>query len=135
MAKAATVDSYMELVQRFRLRPIRSEAELSRATAIIHSLLGKKLDSGEREYLDALSDFVWLYEEKHHPIEDMEPHRMLAGLIENKEISQRALGIATGIPISTISELLSKKRSFTLSHIEKLTAYFKVSPEVFVNRS
>ena len=127
-----TTDTYMELIRRFRLRSIRSEAELDRANEVIHSLLGKDLDVGQREYLDALSDLVWLYEEKHHPIEDLAPHQMLGHLIEERRVSQRTVASATGIPVSTISELLSQKRAFTRSHIEKLAAYFSVNPAVFI---
>jgi HTH-type transcriptional regulator/antitoxin HigA len=122
----------MELVRRFPLRPVRSEADLDRATAMIHSLLERKLDSGEREYLDVLSDLTRLYEEHHHPIEDLPPRALLAHLIEDRGISQRALATEAGIPVSTISEILSGKRAFALAHVRALAAYFKVSPEVFL---
>jgi HTH-type transcriptional regulator/antitoxin HigA len=122
----------MELIRRFPLRPVRSEKDLDRATAVIHSLLERRLDPGEREYLDALSDLVRLYEEEHHPIEDLEPPEMLGYLIDDRGISQRELDAASGIPVSTISELIAGKRSFTLNHVERLAAHFKVSPEVFV---
>ncbi len=98
---------------------------------MIHSLLGRKLDPGEREYLDALSDLARLYEEEHHPIEDLAPRDMLAYLIEERGVSLRALGAEAGIPVSTISEILSRKRRFTLNHVQKLASFFKVSPAVF----
>lgn len=122
----------MELVRRSPLRPVRSEGDLDRATAMIHSLLGRKLDSGEHEYLDALSDLTRLYEEEHHPIKDLEPREMLAFLIEDRGVSQRSLAAAVEIPVSTISEVLSGKRSFTLNHVQKLATYFKVSADVFL---
>src|SRR5437016_4424471 len=128
----APTDSYMELVRRFPLRPVRSEADLDRTTAMIHSLLGRKLDSGEREYLDALSDLSRLYEEEHHLIADLEPREMLAFLIEDRGVSQRSLAAAVEIPVSTISEVLSGKRGFTLNHVQKLAGYFKVSADVFL---
>ena len=128
----AATGSYMELVRRFPLRPVRSEADLERAAAMIHSLLGRKLDSGEREYLDALSDLSRLYEEEHHPIEDLAPPEMLAYLLEDRGVSQRSLATAVEIPVSTISEILSGKRSFTVSHVRKLASYFKVSPSIFL---
>jgi HTH-type transcriptional regulator/antitoxin HigA len=132
MPKTAATNSYMDLVRRFPLRPVRSEADLDRATSMIRSLLGRKLDTGEREYLDTLSDLTRLYEEEHHPIKDLEPRELLAHLIEDHDISQRALAAAAEIPVSTISELLSGKRAFAVSHIQKLAAHFKVSPAVFL---
>jgi antitoxin component HigA of HigAB toxin-antitoxin module len=57
---------------------------------------------------------------------------LLAQLIVERDLSQRALAAATKIPVSAISELLSGKRSFAVSHIQKLAAHFKVSPAVFL---
>jgi len=42
--------------------------------------------------------------------------------MEAKDVTQTEVAKATGIPVSTISELLSRKRDFNLSHIEKLCA-------------
>src|ERR1700726_4488105 len=59
----------LALIRRFPLRPIRSEAELDRATAVINTLLDRaKLDAAEDDYLDVLSNLVEHYEDKHHAI-------------------------------------------------------------------
>ena len=34
--------------------------------------------------------------------------------------------------MSTISELMSRKREFNLSHVEKLCAYFGLNPSAFI---
>jgi HTH-type transcriptional regulator/antitoxin HigA len=128
----AATESYMELVRRFPLRPVRSEADLDRASTMIHSLLDRKLNAGEREYLDVLSDLTRLYEQEHHAIVDLPPREILAHLITERGISQRALAAAVDIPVSTISEILSGKRTFALGHVRALASYFKVSPEVFL---
>jgi HTH-type transcriptional regulator / antitoxin HigA len=135
MAKTATappLDSYMALVRRHPLRPVRSEADWKRATAVIQSLTAHELDAGESEYLDTLSDLVWIYEEEHHQIDDLSPREALASLIEDRGISQRSLAGAVEIPVSTISEILSGKREFNIAHIDRLAAYFQVSPAVFM---
>lgn len=60
--------SYLELVRRFPLRPIRTEEELDAATVVIHSLIDKEvLTPPEDDYLDVLSDLVIAYEEVHYP--------------------------------------------------------------------
>jgi len=53
--------------------------------------------------------------------------------MEAKDVTQTEVAKATGIPVSTISELLSRKRDFNLSHIEKLCAYFGLGPSAFVH--
>ena len=51
--------------------------------------------------------------------------------MEAKRVSQTQLSKATGIPISTISDLLAKKREFNVAHMRKLAEYFHVSPVAF----
>src|SRR5947209_18286411 len=65
----AADDRYLDLVRRFPLRPIRSEAELDRAIAMIDSLVDQEtLSLDEQDYLDVLSDIVEKYETETHPL-------------------------------------------------------------------
>jgi HTH-type transcriptional regulator/antitoxin HigA len=126
-------DSYFALIQRFPLRPIRTEAELDQATDMIHALLDRgRLDAGEQDYLDVLSDLVESFEEEHHPIPAPSDAAMLAYLLELKNVRQSELGTKTGIAHSTISEVLAGKRQLTRGHIEKLAAFFDIEPGVFL---
>ena len=127
--------SYLALIRRFPLRPITSEAELDRATAVMNSLLDRgDLDHAEEDYLDVLSDLVERYEDKHHriPTDDLSDAEMLEHLIEAKGVSQAEAARGAGIPESTISEVLSGKRQLTRKQIERIAAYFHVSPAVFL---
>ena len=132
---AATVDNtYFDLIREFPLKPIQSEKELDQATEIIHRLIDRGFDNltaGEDAYLDVLSDLVEKYEIEHHPIEDVSESALLAHLIESKGVTQRAVAEATGIKESAISDLLAGRRRFNRGHIEKLAAYFHVSPATF----
>ena len=133
MAKIS--DRYLELISTFPLKPIRSEAALKRATKVINELAVRGEDALSRDenaYLEVLSDLVEKYEEEHYPIQESTPAQMLEFLIEQHEVSQRTVAEADGIPISTISELISEKRAFTRNHVERLAGYFNVSPAVFI---
>ena len=124
---------YLDLIRAFPLRPIRTDAELRQAEKVLHALVDtESLSVLEQDYLLILGNLIEEYEEKAYLIEDLPPHEMLAGLIEAKEITQSAVAKATGIPVSTISELLAQKREFNVSHIEKLCAYFGVGPSAFI---
>lgn len=58
-----------ELIQQVPLRPLQSEDELDRAIEMVDRLLDRpELTSDESDYLDALSDIIWTYEEEHDPI-------------------------------------------------------------------
>jgi HTH-type transcriptional regulator/antitoxin HigA len=130
-AKAS--DTYLALVRRFPLRPIRSENELDAAIAIIDGLTDREdLDSGEADYLDVLSDLVERYEEEAHPVGDPSHAEMLAFLIDQKGVKQVDLAGATGIAESTLSEVLRGKRQLTRGQISKLAGYFGVEAELFM---
>ena len=133
-ATALIDDGYFALIREFPLKPIESDKELDQATAIINRLVDRGFDNltaGEDAYLDVLSDLTRKYEDEHHPIKDVSESEMLAYLIDNKGVAQRTVAAATGIPESTVSDLLAGRREFNRGHIEKLALYFGVSPAVF----
>jgi HTH-type transcriptional regulator/antitoxin HigA len=124
-------DSYFELVREFPLTSIRSDRYLKEAQKVIDRLLAKgKLDRGEETYLDALSDLVELYEDEHYPIGPASDADMLRHLMEAKGLSQTLLHEGTGIPRSTISEILAGKRPFSKGVIAKLAKYFRVNVSI-----
>jgi HTH-type transcriptional regulator/antitoxin HigA len=126
-------DSYLLLIKRFPLRPLRNERDLDQAIAIVNQLLDQeRLDAGARDYLDVLGDLVENYEEEHHPIPQPTDADMLAYLLDLKDLRQAQLAAKTGIATSTISEVLSGKRLLTRGQIEKLSAFFGVEPAVFL---
>jgi HTH-type transcriptional regulator/antitoxin HigA len=125
-------DVYLELVQRFPLRPIRSDEELRRATEVIDALIDRDdLDQDERDYLDVLSDLVERYESDRYPMPPSSDAEVLAHLIEARQVSQAEVARATGIAESTISEVLAGKRVLNRAHIGRLARYFNVGPGAF----
>ena len=74
---------YMDLVQEFPLRPLRSDEELAQAIGVIDRLIIRgDLDSGEQDYLDVLTDLVEKYEAEEHPMPPVSDAAMLCHLIE-----------------------------------------------------
>ena len=63
-------DTYFDLVRQFPLTHIRDDGHLGAAQEMIDRLLEQDLDEGEQEYLDALTDLVAIYEQKHIVIPD-----------------------------------------------------------------
>lgn len=125
-------DAYLELIQHFPLRPIRTEEELDRAIEIVDDLTDRDdLEEGEKDYLEVLSDLMERYEAERHPIEPVSDSAILAHLIEAKEITQARLAYEAKIAESTISEVLTGKRRLNRSQIGRLARYFGVAPTVF----
>jgi HTH-type transcriptional regulator/antitoxin HigA len=132
MARVPT--KYLALIKSFPLRPIHNEQELHRAETVLHHLLdAASLTEPEQDYLLILGNLIEEYEAEAHPVEPLPPHEMLAGLIEAKGVTQTEVAHATKIPVSTISELLARKRDFNVSHVEKLCAYFGLGPSAFIH--
>ena len=127
-----TEDRYLELIRRFPLRPLRSDADLDAAVAVVDGLIdGDDLTNAERDYLDVLSDLVESYEDAAVPMRVVDDAEMLRFLIENRSITQSELARQSRIAESTLSEVQSGKRNLTRTQIGKLARFFQVEPGVF----
>src|SRR5438876_961466 len=125
-------DRYLDLIRRFPLRPIRSDKELAQAISVLDSLLDRAhLEPEERDYRDVLSDQIERYEDAHVQFPRAGDAELLQHLIEAKGVTQAELAKGAGISESTISEVLSGKRTLNRQHIGKLAQFFHVAPGVF----
>lgn len=125
-------DRYLELVRQFPLRPLRSDADLDAAVAVIDALIDQdELSAPEQDYLDVLSDLVEAYENEAVPIKPVGDAEMLRFLIEAKGVTQVQAAKDVGIAESTISEVLAGKRKLNRTQIGKLARYFHVEPGAF----
>lgn len=132
--------TYIELVQAFPPRPIKSEAEMLATQKVIDSLIdhappfdqaqGTRNDD-EEDYLHVLGTLVYEYEQTLEPIPDIHGVELLKVLIEDNELLQKDL-----VPIfkteSIVSDILNQKRQLTTRHIKELAKFFNVSPAAFL---
>jgi HTH-type transcriptional regulator/antitoxin HigA len=126
-------DRYLELVRRFPLRPLRTDADLDAAVSIIDSLIDQDdLSAPEQDYLDVLSDLVEAYDAEAVPMTPVGDADMLRFLIEQKGVTQYETAAGAGIAESTISEVLSGKRKLNRTQIGKLARYFHIEPGAFL---
>ena len=126
--------SYIELLQKFPPRPIKSEADLLVVQEVIDALLDSAdMTAEQQDYINVLGILVHEYEEKHISIPDLSGVDLLKALIDEFGLKQKDL-----IPVfkteSIVSAILNGQRKFTVEHIEKLSAFFNVSPSVFFSR-
>jgi HTH-type transcriptional regulator/antitoxin HigA len=131
--RAAAGAAYFELVRRFPLRPIESEAELERARSILNELLDREaLDRDRADYLDVLGDLIGRYEEAHHPLPPISEVDMLRHLLDARELTRAEVARGAGISHSSLVSILAGRRRMSRDHIEALARYFRVSPAVFL---
>ena len=127
-------DYYLELVQAFPLRHIRSDSELDEAIGFIDTLIQRgKLRPEEQAYFDVLTDIVEKYEAKHHPMPQVSDADLLRYLIEAQGITQACLAKAIKVSDSIVSDILRGKRELTRKQVILVSSYFKISPSTFIN--
>ena len=126
--------SYLNLIIEHPLASIKSQRQLDAAQAMIDRLLKQPaLNQGEELYLDALSDLMASYEDVHYPIAPASDADLLRHLMDAKEVTQAALHRQTGIPKSTISEVLAGKKPFSKALIRTLADFFEVDASVLAS--
>ena len=128
-------NSYIELLQKFPPRPIKSEAECLAVQETIDTLL----DSGEltpetQDYINVLGILIREYEEKHISIPDLSGVELLKALMDEFGLKQKDLVLIFKAE-SIVSAILNGQRKFTVEHIEKLADFFNISPSAFFSRS
>ena len=129
--KGKVRDTYVCLIMAFPLTSIHTEEDFEAAQAVMDRLLAKgKLLEGEELYLDALSDLVAVYEDEHHSIEPASDADILRHLLEAKNVTQTEVCSTTGIPKSSLSEVLSGKKQFSRQMIRSLAHYFQIDASV-----
>jgi HTH-type transcriptional regulator/antitoxin HigA len=129
-------DSYLELVRKFPLVPVKTEAQYDAALSFLKKLAVRDeatLDAGESAYLDALTQFVEDYEERHHQIDTsgMEPIDALKFLMAENGMKPADLGRLLGNR-SIASQILNGKRGLSQRHIRILADRFKVEAGLFI---
>jgi len=130
--------SYLTLARAYPLHPIRSDADLDEAIAVLDGLLGRRkpLDEQERDYRDCLSHEIERYEAEAYPMPDVFGAEMLRHLIDARDATLSEVAKATGISLSTLSAILNKKgRKLNLEHVRVLAPYFGVEPGAFLERT
>jgi HTH-type transcriptional regulator/antitoxin HigA len=130
----ARADGKDRLCKRHPLKSITNDQQLAKAQAVLDELLRRPhLEPNEKDYLDALSDLIELYEANNWPIEAGPARGVISHLMESRAISQQQLSDRTGIPKSTVSEILSGKREINLNTARSLADFFHVPVSVFVD--
>jgi HTH-type transcriptional regulator/antitoxin HigA len=114
--------------------PVRTEQDYQNALRRIDELLGMNPEpySGPDDELDVISTLVQAYEQAHHAIPYPDPIVAIKYLMEENGWKNKDLERFIG-PKSRVSEILSRKRYFTLQQIHNLHRHLGLPLEVFIN--
>lgn len=116
------------------LTPIKDEPQYRAALELLEVLWDVIPEGAETPYdtlFNGLVDHIEAYETAHYPIPEASPDKLLAFLLEQKGVTQKAVEAATGIHQSNLSQIMNGKRKLTGEQIKSLAAYFNVEVSAF----
>ncbi|RDC58791.1 hypothetical protein AHMF7616_05225 [Adhaeribacter pallidiroseus] len=108
--------------------------EYTEAMSRIDTILEQNPEPGTDLFdeLELLSTLVHAYEEIHYSIDTPDPIEAIKYVMEEKGLKNKDLEPFIG-PKSRVSEILNRKRYFTLEQINKLHKALNIPLEVFIN--
>jgi HTH-type transcriptional regulator/antitoxin HigA len=127
-------ETFAELVSVWVPRAIHDRAEFENAMEIIEAIAGFDLNSEQEDYLETVSILADEYDRKHNPQSARaKPVEVLRHLVEEHNLSSRALGRILGKDESLGSKILSGERAITVDHAVTLAKHFGIRPETFLD--
>ena len=132
MSTLTVSPEYGALLKKVPPKVIRTEKENEAYTEILYDLdrRSKQLTAAEKELAELLTLLIEDFEEKRYRLPRAKPLDVLRFLMEQHNLLQKDLADVFGTR-SIVSEVLSGKRELNKDHIERLSARFHVSPELF----
>jgi HTH-type transcriptional regulator/antitoxin HigA len=126
-------ETFDELVRVWVPKAIHDRVEFDNASEIINAMAGFDLNSDQEDHLETVSILADEYDRKHNrqPAR-AEPIEVLRHLVEEHNLSGRALGRVLGKDESLGSKILSGDRAITVDHAVTLAQYFGIGPEAFL---
>lgn len=112
---------------------ILTEEEYHRLLNAAATLMEKQeaeISEEEGRLLEMLSILIDEYENRAHPLPKAEPRKMLAYLLEEKDMKPSDLW--TILPKSRVSEILSGKRSISKAQARQLAELLRVPVDLFL---
>jgi len=113
------------------IKPIRTQADHSRALDEIERLMGAKRGSPQADRLAVLSALVAAYETAHDRIDLPEPVEAIETHMVERGLGQADLAHLLGSR-SLASAILNRKRPMSLTVIRKLSAAWDIPTDVLV---
>jgi HTH-type transcriptional regulator / antitoxin HigA len=127
-------ETYNNLVRAWVPRAIHDKVEFNNASEILDAMAGFDLNGDQEDYLETVSILADDYDRKHNPQpRGATPIDVLRSLVEEHNLSSRALGRILGKDESLGSKLLAGEQAITVEHAVKLGKRFCLNPVVFLD--
>lgn len=114
-----------------QVQPIKTSGDYEKVLALINERMDAEIDSDAGDELDILATLVEAYEKEHFTIEIPDPIEALKFRMEQENLTRKDLELLIGAR-GRVSEVLTKKRSLTLSMIRKLHKNLGIPARVLI---
>ena len=123
------LDTWRHLLQEVRdlTAPIETEAQYQEALRLFEAVwdqVGEMPDHPLGSLFVLLQGRIMSYESRFSPVPAAPPERMLAFLMEQRDMTQTQLAEVLGINQANVSRLLNGKSQFTVETVRALSACF-----------
>ena len=128
---ASISSHYAALLKRTPPKVIRTQQQNEEYIRILEEMERRgNLDEDEKEFAELLTLLIENFENKNYQLRPSTPLEVVAELMDSNGLRQKDLVDVFGTE-SVVSEVLNGKRELNKDHIERLSARFNVSPELF----
>jgi HTH-type transcriptional regulator/antitoxin HigA len=131
---AVNRQKYMRLANRVVVKAIETEKEYDHMVAAVEQLMDKGEDNQSPEesaLLETMAILIQAYDDRHHPLSETAPHKMLAYLMTTSGHTRQNLLPVFGTR-ARVSEVLNGKRAISKEQAKRLALFFKVSADLFI---
>lgn len=128
----STITEYRTLLAKFLPQPIRTDDDYRRVLGQLEQLMVPQPSAARRLLIEVLATLVEMYESRDYPTPEVEPPEMLAHLLKSKGVKSADVAKETGIPATTMSNVLAHRRGISKGNAVKLGKYFGLSPMTFL---
>jgi HTH-type transcriptional regulator/antitoxin HigA len=115
-----------------KIHPIRTDQDHELAVKRIEDLIGAAAGTAEGDELDILATLVDVYEAKHHAIDAPDPITAIQFRMEQQGLSRKDLEPLIGSR-ARVSEILTRKRSLTLSMVRRVRSGLGISADLLID--
>ena len=123
---------YGQLCSKVIPKVIESDAEFDRMVEKLEALTFKKNPTLEEETLaELLTKLIQDYDDRHYPLPELPPHKMIRFLMDQRGLRQRDLLPVFGSR-SVASDVITGRREPSKAHIRKLADFFRVDASLFL---
>ena len=116
------------------IRPIRDASDYENALREVEKLWGALSGTPQGDRLDVIATLIEAYEEKHFPIAHADPIEAIKFRMESQGLKRKDLEPLIGSR-TRIAEVMSRKRSLSISMIRRLHDKLGIPAEILIRPS